>query len=910
LQQELDVEPALDKEKAQLLAEKLASMRALVEQSLDRTRELEVEEKKLKRKAEVELRRAESSESGGSAMVMALKEERDDAETDLVYLSERITSHDVDIRVLSAEKSQQQDRLTEMREDARCALLPMIHDLQKEHLELRSEIEEGKSKLKSVQKEKQRTDLIYADIEKELNQVAELKKRESNHLAKASAIPETARKQIELVQSSLKSFAELEKQLDTRIATAVASFTALYERKQKLDAKLVEEQRIESNVQYGLRKQEKLLADCQCQIETAVVENETLHEAQVYLDIQVKGTIRDNKRERDLLQRRQHEKDVALRRLKRLEKEVEETKNSVPPLERQKITLLADKERAEVEKSTLIAAVAVIREESSAKKDQLVQENLLTDEVAKELMVAHKETRDVENRIVQLRAEAEITEREFRALASSRDRLGRQLGAKLFEVKETYEQVHIKDLVVKDLKKQRRLVLARVKEFEQLFDLVKNQRNKFVNLIQAAKQSMAEMKEKLRVLDNEVDILRVESTERTKSLQRREHENQLARVQRDGVRNELTRAVREFQKRQSVVDQQINEIDRLNGTINRAEREMLRLKKQYETMVEARNYTGLLLVDRNDELCILYEKRNVQNEALVRGEMELKDREDEIRMLKIHLQEARRSLEASRKKSPMVPMYDKEIATLKAQLDYARKKSAQLTATLEDPSNEERFRLLDNVIPDKDEINAKLVQVERRLNDKKEQLLEKELVSQEIAKLCGELQKQAIEGRDESLGLAKKANHYQRELRAVNRSLMAVMSELSMYQASALKLEADKKGIEELVEEAKRRWFTLGMAPTEDAEREWYRIQREKEVRKEMKEREERERKEQELEALGLITTAEQRPNAYVVLEEAAAGGPIKPFANNFAPFKTPTELAKVAVARHIKQPQPREIVL
>ena len=40
------------------------------------------------------------------------------------------------------------------------------------------------------------------------------------------------------------------------------------------------------------------------------------------------------------------------------------------------------------------------------------------------------------------------------------------------------------------------------------------------------------------------------------------------------------------------VDQQIAEIDKLNSIINGIEREMLRLKRQYEMAVEQRNYTG------------------------------------------------------------------------------------------------------------------------------------------------------------------------------------------------------------------------------------------------------------------------------------------------------------------------------
>ena len=35
--------------------------------------------------------------------------------------------------------------------------------------------------------------------------------------------------------------------------------------------------------------------------------------------------------------------------------------------------------------------------------------------------------------------------------------------------------------------------------------------------------------------------------------------------------------------------------------------------------MEGRNYTGVQLIDRNDELCILYEKANIQEQTLKKG---------------------------------------------------------------------------------------------------------------------------------------------------------------------------------------------------------------------------------------------------------------------------------------------------
>lgn len=38
------------------------------------------------------------------------------------------------------------------------------------------------------------------------------------------------------------------------------------------------------------------------------------------------------------------------------------------------------------------------------------------------------------------------------------------------------------------------------------------------------------------------------------------------------------------------------------------ERELVGVRRAYETALETRNYTGLALIDRNDELCVMYEK--------------------------------------------------------------------------------------------------------------------------------------------------------------------------------------------------------------------------------------------------------------------------------------------------------------
>ena len=215
---------------------------------------------------------------------------------------------------------------------------------------------------------------------------------------------------------------------------------------------------------------------------------------------------------------------------------------------------------------------------------------------------------------------------------------------------------------------------------------------------------------------------------------------------------------------------------------------------------------------------------------------------------------------------PLVPSLDDDIAKLKQELLATRQKAEELSEVLENPENQTRWRKLDGKIPDKEELQAKVVQLEERLNDKREQLLEKDLILEEVTNLSERLKQQAAEGkrnrpsalsgvwhqslghrgradthrglgplvahrayqcppqrhahtlrrpdarsvstyvwidrrarcrsaagRSETLSMAQRANDLQGRIRAITRRIMATVSELSMYQASTIKLDAEKQ---------------------------------------------------------------------------------------------------------------------
>ena len=326
---------------------------------------------------------------------------------------------------------------------------------------------------------------------------------------------------------------------------------------------------------------------------------------------------------------------------------------------------------------------------------------------------------------------------------------------------------------------------------------------------------------------------------------------------------------------------------------------MLRLKKRYEVAVEERNYTGIQLIDRNDELCILYEKANMQQTVLKKGELTIREREEEIRLLDLQVAELVRDVEVTRRKLPKIPAAEQEIVTLQAELEEERLLAERLSAELEAPENSKRWRKLEGKDPEPEDLAAKLQVLEERVNDRKEQLLEKDLVLEEVSNLANRLRTQALEGREDTLELAKRVNDFQTRIKVTTRRMMATVSELSMYQATAMKLTQENQAKQAEVAQAEAN-LSQGLPPSEEIEREWMRY--EADLARRAADAAERNVLAETAPAQLTQTTAEPRPNAYIPDD---IGIP-KPY-GALAPFK-PTELG--ATMRHIRRPQPREIEL
>ena len=79
-----------------------------------------------------------------------------------------------------------------------------------------------------------------------------------------------------------------------------------------------------------------------------------------------------------------------------------------------------------------------------------------------------------------------------------------------------------------------------------------------------------------------------------------------------------------------------------------------------------------------------------------------------------------------------------------------------LEKRLEDPSDETRVRLLGGADPEPEVLAKKIEELELRLAEKEEKLLEKDLIFEEVTRLADRTKKKSETGKEDTLELAKK----------------------------------------------------------------------------------------------------------------------------------------------------------
>ena len=746
-------------------------------------------------------------------------EEREQAKSQLTeYETNRALKSNYDIERNQEEIAKLKQAIKENEDKQMAQLLKELNEIETENQQKKDEIQKLLSDIKKEEEnyknivslkeklefEKKKTEKEIGDlnsnIETKINQIendnrtnklnADAKKRLEDEIKKKGMNLDQILKDNKKLLAENNTFIEKIKQLEEQSKK-------LYEQKNALEKEFnqreAEKNLIEEKLENDSNKKQFLEAEKKRKQKNLDLKKDDLKKQQLKADQNERNkTILESKLGSESLNLKESENKIAKDNLmlRKLREDFEQIEQQI----RQVLKLKKDKEdkvkkEEECKKDTENTKVVLDKDYNDLKS---LEKNIL------------KRTDQARERIEEIKAKKENIMR-------TKERLDEETNL-------INEEIQIKELIFLDMTKKYEELRHMYQKYNVLYKTVLGERNKNVVKIQNSNQNRAELNEKMKILKTEMDILDSELSEIYNKILDKDKDLNKMSAKHNALKQEINYYGLKNLKYKEEITKLTNENEKLHSIINSIENEMVSFRVDYELACESRNYTGIQLIDRNDELCIFYEKIHHIEKRISELYKKILEKEAVVKRSAVEVKEIERFIEVNRKKIPEIPELSNKIKELDTELKILNQTLEKLIKYVENPENN-----LKNELPGEDlDINylkLKYDQLTEFLNEKKEKLLEKELINDEINEIAEKLRKKALEDRGKNLKISKEINEYEIKLNDITRKNIASTSELSMFQAILTKLESTKKEKEDAYALLEKR-FKNGLPPP----REWLAI--------------------------------------------------------------------------------------
>lgn len=640
---------------------------------------------------------------------------------------------------------------------------------------LRDQITAKKAEAEREQRKKERMEKEMKDLKGTLDQRSvEMKQKQLS------------------IQASEEQVAKLEQMLrDSKASTEriQKDYNQLNEKVQKLHHDL--EEQIHTNTQL-------LAENSQKQVELKVKEDEI---AQIKAEAMRVNKVREQtvkklKSIEDSKETVEKEREEMRAEVQVLEKELESTQKAV------------DQERKKLEE--------LMRERDILNKLKTQAENATQKQIDL-IKVNDNAKRNLEQEIQGYKMESQRQTKQVYQLEKEREKYAIEASEATATYLQALEEVKLREMAIIDLQKRISEGENKLKQQQNLYEAVRADRNLYSKNLIEAQDEIQEMKRKFKIMQHQIEQLKEEIQAKDLALVKEHFDHMKVEKEKEALRMELNKAKQQIKEADASIASQKAEIEKLNHIINEADQERIRQKKEYDIVVNERDILGTQLIRRNDELALLYEKIKIQQSTLSKGQIQYRDRLNEIRVLKIKLADLKRELHILKSSVANIDVLKREVHQLGRELLQERTKVKALSEELENPLNVHRWRKLEGSDPSTYEMIQKIQTLQKRLIAKTEEVVEKDLLIQEKEKLYMELKN--ILARQPGPEVAEQLSIYQANLREKTKQMKAMASELNMYQAQVNEYKYEIERLVRELNDMKRKYFEMRRAQQADREK-------------------------------------------------------------------------------------------
>ncbi|XP_010182609.1 PREDICTED: coiled-coil domain-containing protein 146 [Mesitornis unicolor] len=540
----------------------------------------------------------------------------------------------------------------------------------------------------------------------------------------------------------------------------------------------------------------------------------------------------ERKKESDILIHKQAQKDRELQNLKKMELQLNMIYDSLeqdkPYYKRLKL---------EVEAISKTNGALLKRRRELQKEIEMIKKSLAEQEIVSDMDACTlKECIAEEDRLFKAQEECR---NELSGLAhltclkvEEKERTSRDFQKAQIQLQTIINEVKRKDLELRACKRRKIKIQNKLQGSSKMHDEIENERNKCVHMLHAAEQKASEIKKRVKLIGNEIENLRNTILTKESELKKQHLKNKNNIVMRDSLKRDCCETEKFMDEMKEKKTQRSLELERLTNMVNHIEEETVQLHKKYERAIQQKYESGLLLRNREEELCILYEKMNMQEILSRNGDIEVQDMDEQIKLLKLKVAEKKRQITLWCKVLPVKNALDADLVALQIQFSLCKDKIKQMEEMFTDPRNESRKRDVGGKDPSVPELLEKIEQLEAKLVQKQKKLLETDLLYEHISRLTDRIRARAENGKRDTLLLARRTNELQKKIKDRTQKMMALVAELSMKQALASKLQQEVREKEQFLMTVSSR-INQGLPPPKETEHEWLKILRNERMQKE-----------------------------------------------------------------------------
>ncbi|KXS22471.1 hypothetical protein M427DRAFT_27015 [Gonapodya prolifera JEL478] len=855
-----------------------------------------------------------------SSGIGELRRELTKAQNEVALCMEREARLEKEIEDAQREKTQLLSDIEDIRRHKQDMLEPQLIQSTKE---LKLEVLQRRHQVENLQKDLEEKEGTFTTISHERETLEAEREKHAAALTKSTEMPIKIQKQAGVLIDALSSLATELNAQTAQAAQLEQSLVNYQKRKREL-----EETKLDLLADLETRKGEARELDRACEdiakeLEIAKEQVVSQRAEKVRLEAAGRRIIQEAKREHDRLLRSLREKDTALKLNRRLTNSLNSLLASIPPVKNHLVDLDHDTSACARERAQRAQEQIAARRETDILLYHVVKTKGVDEE---KRTLVESEQEKIANLELELdRASKELSATRSRLVSTSLERTlrARDLLRAQSRLRRAREDLAATVAALSDARDSCEEALQSVHEFAGMYEVVKAERNRYAEMVRSAGQRCQEVEEKLKVLGNEVEVVKGEVELKERELGKQKRENQAAYALRDTLKNEENKTQLVHDDKNEQIKQHDSRIADLQARITSAEAVISSSSRTLAKYTTERDALAACVAERTKELKECREQVEAMKEHMRKAEEEGLLLEEDITKIRTAIKGLERSILVGHKFRAEADQLENRADQLSKDLHDVRKQVDILGDTVETPTSnqaKDRVRHLGGKDPTQQELAKRIRFLEEKLAEIEEKLLEKDLVLEEVEDLVGRIEERVEEGKSVTGSFVVKLNEVQRRLKSLTRSLTSRVSELSMHQALAMTLYRELCDKEALLTDARGR-VERGEAPTPEVELEYVKAERRRIAREqELRELEERRRKETgagvvEVDEDGFYiispatrTLAEPRPNAYVSDAITIGTGGIselpipKPY-GAFAPFKPVDGGPGSHLQRHYRKP-------